>query len=209
MSTEKKIILGCLLITILGVGVWFYFQARPKPGELTKDLGRNHVPVGTQIKYATNPPTSGPHYEIWTKYGVYDKVLDDRNLVHSLEHGYIIISYNCEIPEKKMSLLTPVLAEEIDLKDVIVATQSAEPFVSPKLSPDFQSETCKTLVSNLKKIYEDKGKKRIVVVPRIDLDSRIALTAWRRLEKLDTFDKSKINYFIDTLRNEGPEKTME
>lgn len=209
MSLEKKIIAGILLITLIGLGVWFYLEARPKPGELTKDLGREHVPIGTPVEYATNPPTSGPHYEDWTRWGVYDKVLDDRNLVHSLEHGYVIISYNCDIPLKTSNLGGKVYAQEMNIRDVLLSTPSAEATSTVKLSDKFKSSDCKELVKNLSDVYNDKGKKRIIVIPRPNMDSRIALTAWRRLEKLDNFDKEKINYFIDTLINEGPEKTME
>jgi hypothetical protein len=59
------------------------------------DMGRTHVKEGTKITYNSNPPTSGSHYPVWQKYGILDKPVADELLVHSLEHGYIIMSYNC------------------------------------------------------------------------------------------------------------------
>jgi hypothetical protein len=41
------------------------------------------------------------------------------------------------------------------------------------------------------------------------MDHRIALTAWRYIETMDSFDKSKIETFISGHINQGPEKTME
>jgi hypothetical protein len=60
------------------------------------DMGKNHVQVGTQVNYNSNPPSSGPHYDQALRAGFYDNVVPDGNIVHSLEHGYVVIWYNCE-----------------------------------------------------------------------------------------------------------------
>jgi hypothetical protein len=41
------------------------------------------------------------------------------------------------------------------------------------------------------------------------LDTAIALTAWRRIDKLNNVDKERIEAFIKTFHNKGPEKTVE
>lgn len=100
MKTEKlgKIISWIAIAgAIGGFLVWAYFQlSQPLPGQAAADLGRGHVVVGTKVEYNSNPPTSGPHYAEWTRAGIYDEPIEDGYLIHSLEHGYIIISYNCE-----------------------------------------------------------------------------------------------------------------
>lgn len=75
----------------------------PKTVQKIADLGRTHVKVGEKVKYNSNPPTSGPHYADWKRAGVYDKPEPDGYLVHSLEHGYVIISYNCDAKPKDES----------------------------------------------------------------------------------------------------------
>jgi len=60
------------------------------------DMGKNHVPTGTQVTYNSNPPSSGPHYDQPLRAGFYDNVVPDGNIVHSMEHGYVVIWYNCE-----------------------------------------------------------------------------------------------------------------
>ena len=55
-----------------------------------------HVPEGTPIQYATNPPSSGAHWPIWAHFMEYDKPIDDGYLVHSLEHGAVLVLYKCE-----------------------------------------------------------------------------------------------------------------
>jgi hypothetical protein len=57
-----------------------------------------HVPVCSVIDYATNPPTSGPHYPTWAAYQTYASPVPRGFWVHSLEHGAVVISYNCTTP---------------------------------------------------------------------------------------------------------------
>src|SRR5688572_20987347 len=64
--------------------------------------GQEHVPVGTPIVYRTDPPTSGPHYPDPWPGGFYSKPVDAPYLVHSMEHGAVIIYYNDQVdkPQK-------------------------------------------------------------------------------------------------------------
>lgn len=57
------------------------------PGHV--DPGEPHQP------YNSDPPTSGPHHSQSAKAGFYTEPLPDELLVHNLEHGYVIIWYNC------------------------------------------------------------------------------------------------------------------
>lgn len=52
-----------------------------------------HVPDGTLTTRSTRPPAEGPHYVLPQRVGEYDAVLDDGNVIHSLEHGIVWISY--------------------------------------------------------------------------------------------------------------------
>lgn len=54
-----------------------------------------HVPVGTEVTYCTNPPSSGPHYAIWAEFREYTQEVDVRFLLHSEEHGGVLLLYNC------------------------------------------------------------------------------------------------------------------
>ena len=53
--------------------------------------GQVHVPTGTRVTYRTDPPTSGNHWERWVDPGRYGEVPPNEMLVHSLEHGHIVI----------------------------------------------------------------------------------------------------------------------
>lgn len=77
-------------------------QPLPKRGdpELLKNVqsfpseGTEHVSESTQLTYNTNPPTSGRHYGKETPGGFYVEPRPAGNLVHSLEHGAVVIYYD-------------------------------------------------------------------------------------------------------------------
>lgn len=60
-------------------------------GPLRADGGNAHVPPGTTVTYATNPPVSGPHYGHWVASAIYDQPVDPRGYVHNLEHGWVVL----------------------------------------------------------------------------------------------------------------------
>ena len=67
------------------------------PGTHIPDLGQKHVAVGTPLTYNSNPPTSGPHYPYPAGWGIYRNPPANEFLVHNLEHGGVIISYDPDV----------------------------------------------------------------------------------------------------------------
>ena len=59
------------------------------------DFGALHHPAGTPLTYCTSPPSSGDHYDQWAAFRTYDKPVPYGYLVHSLEHGAVVILYKC------------------------------------------------------------------------------------------------------------------
>ena len=164
--------------------------SKPLPGKKVLDQGRQHVPKSEWEKFAynSNPPTSGPHDSEWIKKGVYKEPQGDGHLVHSLEHGYIIISHSCEI---KSQITNHKLQKE--------GTESAE-----------TERDCLSFVKRLKQRVE-KDSWKLILIPRKNLDTDFALTAWERIDKFNLEEASmeRVNDFIDSFRNKGPEQTME
>lgn len=61
------------------------------------DEGNLHAVNCSQLAYGTNPPSSGTHYGSWAAYKTYPDRVPPGFLVHSLEHGALVIGYNCQI----------------------------------------------------------------------------------------------------------------
>lgn len=62
------------------------------------DEGATHVPDGTQICYSSNPPASGPHNSSAISPvapGFYDEALATERWLHDLEHGAVVLLYDC------------------------------------------------------------------------------------------------------------------
>lgn len=106
MTTEHKILIGGGLATILIIAGGILLVSKqserlnkPLLGQEVKVSG-GHVPDGTEIPYSTNPPAGGEHYNKTAHAGFYDKAPADGNLVHSLEHGAVILWYNPKLLSK-------------------------------------------------------------------------------------------------------------
>src|SRR6516164_3543823 len=57
--------------------------------------GATHADVCSYVDYHTLPPSSGNHYPYWAAYMTYDQPVPEGYWVHNLEHGSIVLSYNC------------------------------------------------------------------------------------------------------------------
>lgn len=137
MTTEKKVIVGIVLATILILGGGIFLlsvQSQKDQEKLSKPLmgqeipiqGRNHVPDGTKVDYSTNPPTSGNHYATPQAGGTYDKPAPDGNLVHSLEHGAVIIWYKSDLPKDQIDQLKQVYDSISVSKKIMVPRDSLD-----------------------------------------------------------------------------------
>jgi len=221
-----KIGIGVIVLGALG---WFgWTMTRPVPGVKVADLGREHVAPEqvASTTYNSNPPSSGPHLETWVKAGIYDAPQSEGELIHSLEHGYVIISYNCGVHlqssvipgltrNPEFFLTGSRLGGRDDIIKKVYAHEDASPsgdFNKPELatgSAITDSATCATLRQQLSDLANRKRLWKLIVVPRPQLDTTIALTAWTYIDKFDQFDARRIERFIDYHRDQGPEKTME
>ena len=66
----------------------------------------NHTVRGP-IHYDHRPPTNGNHDPLWQNCGFYEKPIEDRHAVHSLDHGVVWITYRPSLPEQQIRSLRP------------------------------------------------------------------------------------------------------
>jgi hypothetical protein len=73
----------------------------PRLGQVTRDLGRLHVDVGTSVTYEFCPPTSGSHYNasrlgpIPPIFYAKDAATVPEGWIHNMEHGGMVVLYRC------------------------------------------------------------------------------------------------------------------
>jgi len=80
-----------LLATVIG-----------EPVPVMQDI--THVPEGQVVDYSDSPPTSGRHWPATAPCGFYPDGLPDERVVHNLEHGNIVVSYNFTNPAQVTAL---------------------------------------------------------------------------------------------------------
>lgn len=92
-------IIGLLAVGLIAVWGWSEWSkpSRVIPGLQTFAVeGTDHVAPETVVTYKTDPPTSGNHYPMPTRPGFYTTAQPAGALVHSLEHGNIVMYYDPE-----------------------------------------------------------------------------------------------------------------
>lgn len=216
---SNKWFLALVAAVVIGGGVFLFKSLnKPLPGQAIPQLGQDHITDISAVTYSSDPPTSGPHFPVWAKRGVYDRVISDGHLIHSMEHGYIVIYYNCG-EKVEPSLLpqgspaaTPTGKPLVKMTtgvsgDMSWFTPENAPMAEVQLPESFKSDECKKMVEGLWGIGD--SFQRVIVAPRPGMDVPIALAAWGRLDKLKTLNTAEIEDFISVFHNQGPEKTQE
>ena len=137
--------------------------------------GHTHLVPGEpdDFVYNSNPPTSGPHREVFSDAFVSATSLPSYLQVHLLEHGNVLLQYNCICPDVAAALAA--IAMHYDQQ--FLAAGERQPTAAE--------------VQNA----EDQGK-AVIVAPYPHMGSRIALTAWTHLGVLSKVDEPKIESFI-------------
>lgn len=92
--------IGLAVLTVIGLMVWQ--GVKPAAGDSVPIMKSDpHLPTDSDPgQYNSDPPTSGLHYASEAEAGFYDENIytyPAGYLVHNLEHGYVIISYNCDL----------------------------------------------------------------------------------------------------------------
>ncbi len=57
------------------------------------------------IEYDREPPTNGDHDPLWQNCGFYERPIEDRHAVHSMDHGVVWITYRPNLPAGQLKEL--------------------------------------------------------------------------------------------------------
>ncbi len=104
----RNIALIAVAVLVAGAGIWYVVdqtvkgeqdKLRPDAGlaeQTIPDEGRGHVEVDSPLTFKHYPPSSGTHYgTTMPQLGFYDKSWPEGYWVHNLEHGDVVVLYNC------------------------------------------------------------------------------------------------------------------
>lgn len=133
---------------------------------------------------------------------VYVEVLDDKHLAQGEKNP----NFNSNPPTSGRHAPAPVKNGVYDKE--LTDEQFVHNLEHGYIWISYKKEIGDEAINKLKDIVT-KDDWKVVMAPREANDSRIALSAWGRLLKMDSFDQAKVEDFIKTYRNRGPEKTPE
>jgi hypothetical protein len=103
------VVLGGVVLLVAGLAVWRFLQPTPADGAVWHPSeGSQHVASGAPLQYRTYPPSSGPHYPTVAPPGFYRQPVPEGNWVHSLEHGYIVVLYQPNLPAEQIARLEEI-----------------------------------------------------------------------------------------------------
>ncbi|MCH7998301.1 MAG: DUF3105 domain-containing protein [Chloroflexi bacterium] len=95
--------LGVLAVVAVAVLVSSGGDSRPDypyTVQTFEDLGRDHLAPGqTYDFYNSDPPTTGPHAPLPAEWGVHDLPVAKEVLPHNMEHGGVVVQYDCSAGE--------------------------------------------------------------------------------------------------------------
>lgn len=107
------VVLGVLFLTVavvVPVAVTQYREAATPTlddVQVLEDLRNDHV--RREVDYGSTPPAGGPHDGAWLQCGVYDEQPRTENVVHSLEHGTVWVTYEPGLGETELEALAAQL----------------------------------------------------------------------------------------------------
>ena len=124
MKKEHIIIISIVLLTvILVVGISLLGEkqeveeedrlATELVGEKIEIMDSPHIALGDLHEpYNSNPPTSGPHTgNDVAGAGIKDEPVPDEIVVHSLEHGAVVLWYRADLGEENIARLKKIFTE--------------------------------------------------------------------------------------------------
>lgn len=137
----RRVVAGALVTAaVVGVGAFVLTDRRQKAdlqaaltsgscvtderSDPTAPAGSNHLPSPT---YAVNPPAGGNHLISSARGGVYAgaRLPSDGMIVHSLEHGYVVVWHRPGLPADQLEQLTAFQAAHSG--DVLVVERASLP----------------------------------------------------------------------------------
>jgi hypothetical protein len=133
-----------------------------------------HVPACSAVEYQTNPPSSGDHYAIYPRFGVYPAAIPQGFWVHTLEHGGVVLTYSC----------TDCADEVAEAEAMIAGTKPALQCCSASGCPQ-------------------DATNQLLMTPDPGLSTRWAASSWGFTLTADCFEPGVFESFIDAHRDTG------
>jgi hypothetical protein len=82
-----------------------YRDVKPLPPAHQGNYHADSPTLSTNVRWSTNPPSSGGHYPLWAVWGFYPTPVNPRQVVHNEEHGAVVIWWGERVPRATVNEL--------------------------------------------------------------------------------------------------------
>ncbi|MSP61438.1 MAG: DUF3105 domain-containing protein [Myxococcales bacterium] len=162
--------------------------------EAVKEEGAFHIDYCDTAPHAHNPPTSGLHWPWHPEWGVFTGVPQREWWIHALEHGGVVLLYNCP----------PAIDGGVPDGGGMGAYPCPDMGV-PKAPNGCPNEIAKLVAIFKARKPDHLGVVRIIVAPDPLLPKKFGAVAWNWSYVSDQFDEKAIQCFVDARYGNGPE----
>lgn len=84
-----------------------------EPVEEVEAMDGQHIQEGTpHEEYNSDPPSSGPHYEIPADPAFYSSPIEPERVVHNMEHGQIVLWYSPDLTAEEKDVVEEIVKDE-------------------------------------------------------------------------------------------------
>jgi Protein of unknown function (DUF3105) len=159
-ALRRRLVIGALLLAALAAVGAYVLSERRSEDSLRQALTSGSCEVDTESDaisggdghvaapvYEVDPPAGGDHLASVARGGVYegDGVPPDGELVHALEHGYVVAWHRPDLPEAQQELLAQyeqrhdgdvIVAERATLPVAVAATAWGQRLLCGEVEPD-------------------------------------------------------------------------
>lgn len=107
-KSRTLLIWAAIGIGVIGLGILLYLSLRgPTPirGLVTFPRPSRGHDNNLQIAFDPLPPVGGTHHDRWQNCGIYTEPVLAENVIHSLEHGAVWITYQPELADEDVASL--------------------------------------------------------------------------------------------------------
>lgn len=121
-------------VALLVYAAWAAMKPEPVLGQEIPIAGAEHIPEGQRATdHNSDPPTSGQHYAQPAEAGFYEEAPPDERLIHNLEHGHIVVYYNCSgLSETACEDLKGGIRQAMEAAGVVPSTRTLKIVAVPR-----------------------------------------------------------------------------
>jgi len=101
--------LGVIAIALVGLAIYRANEPEVEGVITVAAAESNQHDDSLQISFGGLPPTGGPHSSAWQNCGIYTDPVAPENVIHSMEHGAVWVTYHPELPEGQVTTLQNIV----------------------------------------------------------------------------------------------------